>query len=95
METCSAVKSLRRLGVLTQLFLNDNQLNGSIPSALKGLSSLTHLGLNDTQLTGKIPSGFSSFSICNLLPGNTELCRADESFTACGGSSISGKFVIS
>ena len=40
----------------TELFLNNNQLTGSIPPEIGNLTNLTSLYLYDNQLTGSIPS---------------------------------------
>ena len=42
-------------GRVTQLFLNGNQLTGTIPAALGGLTNLQQLLLSDNALTGTIP----------------------------------------
>jgi len=43
------------------LYLDDNELTGSIPSEIGNLTNLTGFYLQDNQLTGEIPE-----SICDL-----------------------------
>ena len=43
-------------GRVTELWLGDNNLSGSIPAELGGLANLTSLGLTNNQLTGTIPA---------------------------------------
>ncbi|XP_010050956.2 putative receptor-like protein kinase At3g47110 [Eucalyptus grandis] len=50
--------SLKRL---TTLWLNDNDLDGNIPSSIRGLESLQRLHLDNNHLEGPIPD-----EICNL-----------------------------
>jgi hypothetical protein len=83
--TGSIPSSFRKLSSLSLLLLYNNELTGEIPSSFADLSSLKDLRLENNLLSGEIPSGFSGFNSCSLLPGNSELCRA-ESFTACGGT---------
>ena len=47
------------------MFLDNNQLTGSIPTELGNLSSLEYLSLPNNQLTGSIPTELSNLS--NLL----------------------------
>ena len=49
-------------GHVNGLELHNNQLMGSIPSALGNLSDLEQLRLNDNQLTGGIPASLGSLS---------------------------------
>ena len=49
---------LGNMGYLRQLRLNDNDLSGDIPHALKHLTRLTHLWLGNNRLSGSIPTGF-------------------------------------
>ena len=42
---------------LTQVYLRDNQLTGSIPPELGNLAGLTALDLRNNLLTGEIPDG--------------------------------------
>jgi len=44
------------LNNLQQLFLNNNQISGSFPSALIGIPNLMMLNLNSNQLTGVLPA---------------------------------------
>ena len=56
-------------GRVTELYLGDNQLTGSIPAELGNLSNLEVLHLLDNQLTGPIPTelgNLSSLSDLNL-----------------------------
>ena len=47
---------------VTELFLQDNQLTGTIPVALSKLSQLRKLYLSDNSLTGTIPSELGNLS---------------------------------
>ena len=49
------IPNLSSLTSLTHLYLNNNQLSGTIPNWLSNLTSLTHLYLNNNQLSGEIP----------------------------------------
>ena len=49
-------------GRVTKLWLDDNQLSGSIPKELGQLSALTDLQLNDNQLSGSIPKELGQLS---------------------------------
>jgi hypothetical protein len=49
-------------GRVTQLALNSNELNGSIPAELGNLSNLNYLGLGDNQLSGPIPATFGNLT---------------------------------
>ena len=49
-----------RLSGLTNLWLNSNQLTGTIPSELGELSNLERWRLRDNQLTGCVPEGLAS-----------------------------------
>ncbi|MDH3569169.1 MAG: hypothetical protein OER89_03175 [Gemmatimonadota bacterium] len=49
-------------GSVTELGLNGNKLNGSIPSELGDLSNLYYLGLGDNQLSGPIPAELGNLS---------------------------------
>ena len=49
-------------GRVTYLYLNDNQLTGSIPSSLGSLTNLEYLYLPNNQLTGSIPSSLGSLT---------------------------------
>jgi Leucine rich repeat/Secretion system C-terminal sorting domain len=54
-------------GRVTSLFLDNNQLNGSIPNSLGSLSNLRELYLNDNQLSGSIPSSLGNLSYLTIL----------------------------
>jgi Leucine-rich repeat (LRR) protein len=54
--------SFNRMENLIQLFVQTNQLNGSIPSGIKNLTFLSYLVLSDNKLTGSIPSAIGSCS---------------------------------
>ena len=47
---------------VTELFLIDNQLTGSIPSSLGSLTNLERLGLGENQLMGSIPSSLGGLT---------------------------------
>ena len=49
-------------GRVTELDLNSNQLDGTIPSSLGNLSNLEHLLLSGNQLTGAIPAELGNLS---------------------------------
>jgi len=49
-------------GSVTQLALNSNDLNGSIPPEIGDLSNLTYLGLGDNHLSGSIPPELGNLS---------------------------------
>jgi Leucine-rich repeat (LRR) protein len=56
---------------LTQLWLSNNQLNGTIPTELGALSKLTQLFLYNNQLNGSIPSSLGLLDLSFLyLYGN-------------------------
>ena len=64
------------LSTLKALYLNDNQLSGTIPPELSDLSSLTQLSLRNNRLSGTIPA-----SLGNLF---LEFARfANNAFTGC------------
>ena len=52
---------------LTLLYLDNNQLTGSIPPELGSLSNLTDFALNNNQLTGSIPPWLGSLSKLTYL----------------------------
>ena len=56
---------------LEQLWLNNNQLSGSIPVELGDLSNLTFLGLYSNQLSGSIPAELGNMSNLIYLGLNT------------------------
>ena len=47
---------------LEELWLNNNQLSGSIPKELGQLASLRRLWLNNNQLSGSIPEELRRFA---------------------------------
>jgi len=49
-------------GSVTQLALNGNDLNGSIPPEIGSLANLAYLGLGDNQLSGSIPPELGNLS---------------------------------
>jgi len=49
-------------GSVSQLSLNGNQLNGSIPSEIGDFASMHYLGLADNTLSGSIPAEFGNLS---------------------------------
>ena len=49
-------------GSVTQLFLENNQLTGAIPSEIGRLTNLEWLWLQDNQLTGEIPAELSNLA---------------------------------
>ena len=55
------------LGFLRELYLNDNQLSGTIPAELGHLTNLNVLHLNDNQLSGTIPPELGDFSSLTQL----------------------------
>jgi len=52
---------------LQDLYLNDNDLSGTIPSELGSLSNLEHIHLNDNDLSGEIPSELGSLTNLQYL----------------------------
>mmetsp|Transcript_27870 Transcript_27870/g.67806 ORF Transcript_27870/g.67806 Transcript_27870/m.67806 type:complete len:315 (-) Transcript_27870:647-1591(-) len=56
------------------LYLNDNNLEGTISPSISQLSNLKHLGLANNQLTGSIPSGIGKLtSLLELNMGTNVL----------------------
>jgi hypothetical protein len=53
---------LGNLSQLTELYLDSNQLSGSIPNELENLSQLTEFSLDSNQLSGSIPSELGNLS---------------------------------
>ena len=49
------ISTLTGLSSLQQLFLNNNQISGTFPSALLGMKKLMMVNLNSNQLTGELP----------------------------------------
>jgi len=47
---------------LSLLYLDHNQLSGTIPASLGNLSTLESLSLADNQLTGSIPTELGNFT---------------------------------
>ena len=54
-------------GHVTQLYLADNQLNGTIPPEIGNLTSLTSLEFNKNNLSGNIPSEIGNLSSLTWL----------------------------
>jgi hypothetical protein len=54
-------------GQLTQLWLDDNSIVGSIPPSLGSLRLLQKLGLADNRLTGSLPSSLGSLAVLTQL----------------------------
>lgn len=54
-------------GRVTQLLLNDNQLNGGLSSEIGNLTSLQQLDLMNNQLTGTLPAALGSLSNLQYL----------------------------
>jgi hypothetical protein len=65
---------LGRLSNLTNLWLNINQLSGTIPSELGGLSNLERWRLRDNQLTGCVPTGLASVEDSDLESLGLNVC---------------------
>ena len=49
------------------LSLDDNALNGTIPSTISGMTALEHLELQDNHLTGAIPNSISVLTRLTLI----------------------------
>ena len=61
-------------GDVTEITLNNNNLNGTIPFSISNLTSLKKLYLNDNQLTGNIPSSIGGLtSLQYLVMRNNQL----------------------
>ena len=67
-------EELGRLSNLTNLWLNSNQLSGTIPSELGGLSSFERWRLRDNRLTGCVPEGLASVEDSDLDSLGLEVC---------------------
>ena len=68
-------------GIVTDLDLSNNGLNGTLPITLGDLTSLSSLSLNNNQLTGSIPTELGNLSDMvylylydNQLTGNIPSC---------------------
>jgi len=55
-QILGGLSTITSLNNLQQLFLNNNQISGSFPSALIGMPNLMMLNLNSNQLTGVLPA---------------------------------------
>jgi Leucine-rich repeat (LRR) protein len=74
---------------LESLDLGSNELNGTIPEAIRMLTSLTFLNLSDNQLSESIPNSILDLTVlisCDLNL-NPELCRM-EGLTKCGQTNV-------
>ena len=71
---------------LLGLYLNDNQLTGSIPPEIGNLTNLVHLSLSNNQLTGSIPSEIGNLTnlyyldlrnnqLSGIIPDNYFVCQ--------------------
>eukprot|EP00873_Tetraselmis_striata_P044712 jgi/Tetstr1/464976/TSEL_009708.t1 len=49
-------------GAVTELWLEENQLRGTVPAELSAMSSLTDLSLSENQLRGTVPAQLSALS---------------------------------
>ena len=54
-------------GRLTDLFLEKNGLNGTLPNSLGNLSNLTYLNLSPNNITGSIPESLGNLSNLTVL----------------------------
>ena len=60
-------------GHVTELYLSDNRLHGSIPPEITNLTRLTNLWLNNNRLNGEIPPELGSMSsLTDLLLNNNQ-----------------------
>ena len=65
------------LSSLTNLYLSNNQLSGTIPSELSDLLSLGLLSLSNNQLSGEIPSSLARLSSLTQLSLNNNQLRGE------------------
>ena len=79
------------------MYLNSNQLTGSIPPEIGNLTNLTHLYLRDNQLTGIIPPEIGNLTnlillslINNQLTGliPDEICNQGDSSPNLGNNQL-------
>ncbi|MBQ3174875.1 MAG: leucine-rich repeat domain-containing protein [Bacteroidales bacterium] len=52
---------------MTNLYLNNNKLTGSIPESMCNLTALKYLNLQNNQLTGIIPAGIFALGLSQFI----------------------------
>ncbi|KAG8482696.1 hypothetical protein CXB51_024377 [Gossypium anomalum] len=71
---------------LASLFIQSNQLNGSISQEIGRLANLVVLDLSFNRLSGHIPSSLGQFSKSVSLYHNKDLCGSIQGFLPCASS---------